>query len=270
MSEWYETLEAPLLEHVTAKGWNKPAADVISAAAMAHYEAQKLIGAPADQVLRMPKDASDPTYATVYDRIVSLSAPKSADEYKFDDVKFRDGAAFEPEDAAWLREYATANKLTVQATRDLASRMVARTEAGLDGAAAQETAAKTANAAALQAAWSTQHDTNLVASTNATEGLKALGIPVEKLFDGLPPDAYVAAQNGLVKLANQLREATFHGGGNAPPRNDFAGMTPQDARAKFVELSANREWGAKALQIGTQEATYLANLQRIMVGQPAQ
>ena len=65
--EWFEEgLDADHLTEITAKGWNKPLTpDVARSMAQAHRAATQLLGVPTDQLMRVPKDASDPLYPTI-------------------------------------------------------------------------------------------------------------------------------------------------------------------------------------------------------------
>ena len=76
MAEWFEGLDAETLAHAEAKGWKDPDAGKVAAAAIrAHAGAEKLIGHPADQVLKLPKDAADPAFQAVYDRVAGMATP---------------------------------------------------------------------------------------------------------------------------------------------------------------------------------------------------
>src|SRR5881394_756652 len=55
------------------------------------FDAEKLVGVPADQVLRVPKDAADEKgWNAVWSR---LGKPTDAKGYDFSDIKFADGTA---------------------------------------------------------------------------------------------------------------------------------------------------------------------------------
>ncbi len=135
MAEWFETLDAETLAHATAKGWNVPDAAAAAAAAVkAHHGAEKLIGHPADQVLKLPKDAADPSYQSVYDRVVGMSTPKDPAEYKFDGVKFKDGTDLAEEDRTFVRKMATKYKLPTTVAAGIAADLAARADAAYRGA----------------------------------------------------------------------------------------------------------------------------------------
>lgn len=270
MAEWFEEgIEPDHLAEITAKGWNKPLSpEIARTIATAHRAATSMLGVPADQLMRLPKDAADPLYQVAYDRVVGLSIPKTPEEYTFDDVKFKDGSALDAADAQFVRDWAVANKVSLPAARAMAAAMVARTDASLEVANGQSAVAKQANENALALAWGQNVEVNKASAAKAADALKVLGINVS--FDGLDPAGYAAAMGGLVKLSTQLDEHVIlrsSGGGNGPVPAT-AGMTPADATAKFNELKENQDWVNKALTPGTQEATYFANLQRVMAGVP--
>lgn len=263
MPEWFEGLDAPLLEHVTAKGWNKPAGEVISALAVAHHEAQKFIGSDPASLIRLPKDATDPSYQGLYDKVVSLAVPPDPNGYKFDDVRFKDGTAIREEDAAFFRDVAAKNKMTPAQARNLAAAWAERRDNEAAGSAGNALAAKQANDTALRVRWSSDYDQKAFSASKAIDALQAMGVKVS--LDGLDTAGYIAAHDGLVALGAQLNEATIHRGGGIVS-NPTNGMTPEAARARFDELKQNREWVGKALTTGTDENTLYQNLLKVMAG----
>lgn len=76
--------------YIQNRGWDKfePAKAAI-AAMQAHQAAEKLIGAPANELLRMPKDAADADGWTRFNERVGV--PKAATEYDFSSVKPKAG-----------------------------------------------------------------------------------------------------------------------------------------------------------------------------------
>lgn len=268
MPEWFETLDAEHLEHATAKGWNKPAADVVGSILQSHRALERMVGVPADQVLKLPKDASDPTYQAAFDRIVSMSVPQNADGYKIDGVKFKDGTDLSADDLAFVRTVAAKYKLPESAARGLAVELAARSDAFEASDAERVNLGRVANDTALTSAWGVDKSQKQFAASQAVDALKALGMHVAD-GAGMEPQAYVAHMNALVALAGQLSEhAILRGGGQ--PSDPTTGMTPQTARARFDELKANPEWIVKALTPGTSEADLLGKLQRAMVTAPRQ
>src|SRR5258708_6406048 len=87
---WHDGLAAEDVGYFQNRGWDKVDAKTAAInAAKAHREAEKLIGAPADKIIRLPNDPND---AEAWRQVrLRLGAPKDAKEYDFSTVKFADG-----------------------------------------------------------------------------------------------------------------------------------------------------------------------------------
>jgi hypothetical protein len=263
LAEWFEGLDPEHLEHATAKGWNKPLTpEIATGIVQAHRAAEKLIGTDPSLLLKLPKDASDPTYQSAYDRIVGMSVPKTPEEYKFDGIRFKNGSEFDADDQQFIRGLATKYKLPAAVARGIAEEMVGRAEANFDATNGQNETAKAGSMAALRGTWGADYDKNAFAASQAVDALKELGLAVPT-GEGLDAPNFVKHMDGLVRLGAQLREANILRGSNVP-RDETAGMNAEQARAHFDELKGNREWITKALTPGTAEGKVLQNLQRIM------
>src|SRR5216684_3705215 len=98
---WHPGVEAEFIGHAQNKGWNLDSPkDAFSAAAKVARDLEKHFGAPADQIIRMPKaDAKPEEIAAMWQR---LGAPKEAKKYDFTGIKFA-GADLEPAFADAMR-----------------------------------------------------------------------------------------------------------------------------------------------------------------------
>ncbi len=244
--EWYTTLDADTQAHAVAKGWTK-AADIMAGfteAAKAHAAAEKLIGVPAEQVLRLPKDATDPSFQAAYDRIVGMVMPRAPEEYKFDDVKFKDGTDFAPEDAAFVRAFAVKHKLPIAVARDFAATLADRADSAdaIEAAAAETT--KAANAAHLRMAYGADHDFKMFSASRAVE---AAGLPASIMahIATLPAEDYRKSMDALVALGARMNERPMHQGTGMPMVDPTAGLTPEQAQARLQQFSDDPTLRAK-------------------------
>src|SRR5260370_9678121 len=81
---WFDGLAEPIKAHITNRGHDKEDAPTAAAKlAEAHFAAQRLIGVPPENVLRLPKDGADPHYIDAYKRVAALGAPADAAGYTF-------------------------------------------------------------------------------------------------------------------------------------------------------------------------------------------
>lgn len=265
MAEWYEALDAGGQEQVTAKGWNKPAADVIGDLFKSYSGAQSLIGSDPAAVVKLPKDASDPSYSGIYDRVVGMALPKSADEYKFDGINFKDGSGFADTDAAFIRDTSVKHKLTPAQSRGLAADLAAYMDASVDADTSANATAKAANDTALRTAWAADYDRHAAGAASVLDALKAKGINVT--LDGLDPTAHVAQMNALFQLSQELREMPLLQGSSAGNPAQGGSMTREQATARYEQVRTDTAWIAKALgEPASNEAKELHNLQAYMSG----
>ena len=243
---WIDSLDADHQTHASTKGWDKMEPDAAAAAIVkAHRALEQHLGVPADQLLRLPKDATDPSYQGIYERVVGMSVPATADGYTFDGIKFKDGSTLEPEDVAFVRELGTKYKLPAQAVRGIAADLAARYDAlsETDGTAAET--AKAANQAALRMAWNTDYDQKAFSATKAAE---AVGFTPEVLahMASLSPEAYVKNMNALVLLGAQMQEATILRGGNQPA-DPTAGLSAEQAAVQKQARLGDPEFAKKLM-----------------------
>src|SRR5258708_16830276 len=108
-----------MLGHWTNRGWNtKSAAEVAVEATKAWKGAEHLVGVPADQVIRIPKDQKDEMgWKGVWQR---LGAPAKPEDYDFSAIKFSDGTALDDTFVARVLAKAFALNLPKQAALEMA------------------------------------------------------------------------------------------------------------------------------------------------------
>lgn len=265
---WFSGLDADMQSHIVGRGWDKmePAA-AAAEAAKSHYAAQKLIGHKPEDIIRLPKDATDPSWQTAFDRIASMATPKTPEEYTFDGIKSKDGKDLGDPDVKFLREVAAKYKLPITAARGLAADIVARHDMTVEAAGSASQLTKEANNVALRTAWGGNFDQNDFAANRAAE---AVGLPAEAMeaIKMLPTDKHVATMNAFLKLSQQLNEATILRGGS-PVRDPTAGLSQDQARERLNTLRNDMEWGRRFLAGDADANEEFQKLTRIAVGMPA-
>jgi hypothetical protein len=256
---WYSTLDADHQTHVTSRGWEKldPTA-AAHEAVKAHVAATQKLGLAPEQVLRLPKDASDPSYQSVYDRVVGMGAPKTPEEYTFDGVRFKDGSSLAEDDAKFVRDLATKHKLPVHVARSLASDFAARADAMIENEGSSAAVTKAANDAALHQAWNTDYETKAFSASRAAEAV-GFSPAVLAAMAGLSPPEYVKNMNALVFLGSQLTEATILRGGGTP-QDTTVGLSPEQAEGRLAELKQDAAWREKFL---ANDTTVLAEFNKL-------
>src|SRR5262245_18251845 len=88
---WFTGMDADLIGHIQTKGWDKLSPEQAAVEiTRAHRAAEQHVGVPADQILRLPKDANDAEgWKATFQK---LGAPADAKDYDFSSVTFDDEA----------------------------------------------------------------------------------------------------------------------------------------------------------------------------------
>lgn len=244
---WYQGVEGVdtvLTGHIQTKGWDKldPAKAAV-AAAQAHRQAEGLIGAPADQILRLPKETTDPAWNSVWQR---LGRPAEEKGYDFSGVKFADGT--EPDESLVNTLRSTAFKLNVPA--EAASGMMRAVLKYTEDAEAAEEAERAASLQtsreALKKSWGANEAANKLIAQNAWRALLTkTGMPQEQFaeamtaLENMPGVGYVGLHQILLSIGQSIGEAKFIT--NTGAAGDGV-MTAEQATARIAELKKDQAW----------------------------
>lgn len=201
-----------------------------------YREAEKFVGAPASQLLKLPKDLGDEAgWNAVYQR---LGAPADAKDYDFSTVK---NAAGQAPDAALL-DTIRATAASLRLPKDKAPDLAAAVVKHLDSVAAERTAANaaklTAERAALDASWGTNKDLNRL---TAMQGAKRLGVDTETVARLEGEVGYSKVMEMFRKIGAATSEDTFVEG----RRGSDTVSTVEGAKSRLNELTADKAWGKR-------------------------
>ena len=235
-SPWYEGADAETVGYLENRGWNKlTAKEAALNASKAHREAEKLIGAPADQIIRLPKDPNDAAWRGVHSR---LGVPADAKEYDFSELKLANGDALFPEFTDFLRTQFHANNVSKTAARNIAAEFVKYVDAQgqTNEAAAAETLANEKDI--LSKKWGSKYNLNLARAEHAA---KQLGLTDESFqaLASVEGVGYATVLDLFRNIADKIGEDKFvqNQGGDD--------MTPNGATAQLEELKRDKEWVKK-------------------------
>lgn len=260
-TNWYDGIDAEIMGHAQTKGWDlKDPKVAFSAAVQAYKGVEKQIGIPADQIARIPKDAADPGWSDLWQR---LGAPKDAAEYKFDAVKFRDGSPIEDTVAEKFRSFAAANHLPASTASAFAQFIADLADEDAASAATEAAARLGAEEATLKRNWGTSYDTNVFLAQKAVD---ALGLPKD-LFEVIRDHSgYAAAMDAFRSLGVRMGEAEFLGGGANRPGGSTAGMTRDQAVDRLATLKNDQAWVDRWMKGDAAAAKEFQDLTKIVVG----
>ncbi len=255
---WTAGLEGEFLGHVQNKGWDKldPAA-AAREIAKAHREAERHIGVPADQVLRMPKaDAPEADWAAFYSK---LGKPAAATDYDVSTVKFADGSDLSADLASFAQNTAHALHLPKEAGARLAAE-IAKFLDGADTSDRAETEAKlTAEKAELAKEWGQNSEANLFVAKQAAA---KLGVSPEAINALEGQVGYAAVMKMFQKIGTSIGEARFISNDGPNP----GVLTREQALARKSELMADAAWTDKYFKGDAQAVREMTSLNVLITG----
>jgi hypothetical protein len=256
LPHWSEGLADPIKAHITNRGHDKEDASTAAAKlAEAHFHAQKLVGVPPEQIVRLPKDGADPAYLDAYKRMAAIGAPKDAEGYTFEGV---------PEaTATQVRALAVKLGLPAHVASELAAGMVADQTTATARATAEKEAAVGAMQASLRAAWGSNYDVNLFKTTKVAETLGWDKGTIDAMQGLVGGDKLL---NAMLGLANKMGEAEILRGGSGITQGSLS-RDQALARKAEIMVQSKRQLSPKELDDALSE---LKNLDAIIVGPPRQ
>lgn len=250
---WYDgkVTDAEMIGHLQNRGWHDKPIDVVAIEAVtAHREAQKLLGVPAAQLLRLPTDPKDePGWNAVWSK---LGAPAEAKDYDFSTVKQGDkplDAAFE----ATLRATAAQLHLPKDSATAIAAALVKHNEGVATASLADKTAALAAEKTALDTNWGANKEANMVIAKGAA---KALGVDEATIAALEGAIGYAKTMEMFRSIGTKIGEDKFvraDGGGNGI-------MSRDQAVARKAELMKDNAWVKRYLDGGTPENREMQSL----------
>lgn len=259
---WYQGADAETVGHIQNRGWDKlEPGKAAMEAIKAHREAEKHIGVPADQILRMPKDASDEAgWNAVHERLGYVADPT---KYDFTGVKFTDGSQLDQADQDWLRQTAQDLKLSPARALDLAGRLAKFVEQVEVSQSTEATAALEAERAKLDKDWGANKEAHMFV---AKQGAARLGITPEEVASLEKVIGYARIMEAFRKVGELSGEAKFIQ--NNAPNGDRNGLlTREQAIARKAELMADSAWAKRYMDGGSAEAREMRQLLVIITGE---
>lgn len=259
---WYTGADADLIGHIQNRGLHeKTPAEAALEFAKAHREAEKHIGVPADQLLRMPKDANDADgWGKVYDR---LGVPKEAKDYDFAGVKTAAGTELGDDFAELLRGAGAKYHLTKDQVSGLARDLLEYGEKNETTGTAVDQAGVQQQQEGLKKDWATNYDANKFI---AQQGAKALGVSNEEFAKMFETDGGARMLQMFHKVGVMAGEDKFITNGNNSGGKGGA-LTKEQAISTKNDLMQDFVFRSKFL-LGDREAVnQMKSLDVIIAGE---
>lgn len=260
-ASWFEGIAGEDLGYLQNRGLDKMGArEAFLATAKAHREAEKLIGAPADKLIRLPKDAADAEgWSTLYSR---LGVPSDEKGYDFTGIKFADGTELDPGFTSEIAKSLRAAGVAKDKAGDIVKAIVALGEREETEDAAANAQRQATERDALNIQWGSRAKANLIIAKNAAA---ALGVKPEEVGALEKVVGYARVMEMFRSIGSKIGEDQFvtnplpQGGGSQV-------MTRDMAQATLNQRLADTVWGQKLEAGDTATAREFDNLTRMIAG----
>ncbi len=242
------------------RGWDKVDAKTAALnAAKAHREAEKLIGAPADKMIRLPNDPNDAEAMRQVRQ--KLGMPQDAKGYDFSSIKRADGSELPQADRDMWAQRALDLGLKPADAIKLVSETV-KSEDALRSSESTEAAGKLAmEKTELAKNWGANYEANMFIARQAAAKLN------------IAPEAIVALEKavGYSKVMEMFRDLGTKIGEDRFVSNPGPGgtgvMTREQAVAKKAELMRDTQWTKSYMDGDRAKAAEMTALNTIIVSQ---
>lgn len=253
---WFDTFDADAKGYIQTRGLDKKTAtEAFSEAYKAHREAEKLIGVPANEMVRLPKEATDPKWEDVYKR---LGKPADKKEYDLSTVKRAGDKALDEALADTIKSAAWNSNVSKEGATRIAQDVIKY----LDGV---ETATQAVNAdkqivekAELAKNWGSNQAANMVIAQGA---VKALGVTPTEVAALEGAVGYAKVMDMFRNIGTKIGEDRFV---NSPSGGNTGIMTRDQAVAEKNELMADQAWKDRYLKGGMEEKRKMLALNTII------
>lgn len=254
---WHQGLDAETLGHIQNRGWDKlPANEAAAASIKAFREAEKMIGAPPSEILRIPKDPADQAgWNQFYSK---LGRPTDVKGYDFAGVKRADGSDLDPATADAFRAAAFENGLSKDAANRLLSAIVKHQDSMATAAGVEEQARIAQEKDALAKNWGANASVNMFIAQRAAA---ALGVTPEQVAALEKVVGYPKVMEMFRQIGTTIGEDKFVTGGQ-----DKGPMTREMAIARKNDLMADVAWRDRYLAGGAPEKREMEAITKIIVG----
>lgn len=258
---WWNGFDDETKGYLQNKGLStKTAEEAFVTASKMHRDAEKLIGAPASELIRLPKDQTSPEWAGVYKRLGALEAP---DKYTFEGVKHTGDKPLNPALTDALRKAAFDGHLSAEAANVVAREVVKHIDASESQIAAELQSTLDSEKKALKDNWGANEAANMVIAQNAAQ---ALGVSKEAVVALANQVGYSKVMEMFRQIGTKIGEDRFVTNGGA---NNNGIMTKEQAIATKAELMRDNEWVKRYLNNGVEERRKMEALNRIITNTAA-
>lgn len=241
------------------KGWDQKTPAEAAAEAMKSYnEAERHIGIPKDQILRMPKGPDDAEgWKALRTR---LGAPEAADKYDFSEIKFADGTELDEGFTSAMRNALFARGTPTEDAKGIVKDVVSFLEGAETASSAEQTAALTADKQKLVTSWGPNKEAN---EFIVRQAVMKLGLD-EGVVNALEKaSGYEPTMQALLKIGQMMGEDKFVTNRESPTKGV---LTREQAMARKQQLRADSDFVSRFNADNYQAIEEMNALDRIIAG----
>lgn len=260
---WYQGVEgfdSAAIGQLQNKGWDKLEPPKAAAAIFKAYsEAEKHIGAPSDQILRLPKDRNDAT--AMREVFQKLGTPAKPEEYDFTGLKNADGSAPDQKFVDFFRGAAHKAGIPSSMAAQLAAEFVKFTGDASALVTAETKVKIEGEKATLKKNWGNNEVANTVIAKRAAE---ALGVGPEEMVALEGQIGYARVMEMMRNIGSKIGEDKFVTGNSG----DSAGkiVSRDQANARLKELMDDKPFVTRYMSGDTAAKREMDQLHRIIAG----
>lgn len=255
-ANWYDGKAAPeMLGFWQNKGYNAAdPATVAIEATKAAMQAQTFIGAPPDQLIKLPKDATDEAgWKGVYSR---LGVPAEAKDYDLSTIKTADGNDLDAGLADVMRSAFHRGNVGKDKAPEIIKAIVKYAGDRETARATEREANRTREMADFTRESGEHANYNKLLAEN---GVKRSGHTADQFEQAVQAWGYKEAMSHYMKIGALGEEARFVEGVKGGPIT-----TPNSALSRKEELMADEAWKARFLKGGASEKAEMTELNRLI------
>src|SRR5262245_1365093 len=236
---WHNSLDNDIKTYALKKGYDL--ADPMKAftfAAKGHMEAEKFLGVPPHQLLRLPADVNDEAgWNAIYQR---FGKPLDKSGYDFSKVKFADGNDLDTGFVEFTRDKSFELHMPAQNAAAIAQAFVGFMEQSDKREAEQATTKLSEEKAQLQKDWGNNYEYNRQTAVQGAQKLKVSAEDVAALEK-------VVGYSRVMEIFRKVGAGTTEDAYIAGKQGGEFMTTAQTAQARLNELTQNQEWNKRFL-----------------------
>lgn len=255
---WHTTLDNEIKTYAHKKGYDlSDPFKAFAAAAKGHIEAEKYLGVPPQQLLRLPADVNDEAgWKAVYQR---FGAPVDEKGYDFSTVKFSDGSDLDANFSEFMRKKAFELHLPTTSAAALSQAFVGFMEQA-DAREAEQSGTRLAEEKSqLQKDWGNNFEYN---RQTAVQGAQKLKVTAEDVAALEKVVGYSRVMEMFRKVGAGTTEDAYISGKQG---GEFM-TTAQTAEARLRELTSNPQWNQRLMANEAEAVREFQQLTRLISG----